>query len=54
MVVKLAVLYKGGSAGSQPYSMTGNIIILYILVFKYREVEYTKVYGLNNNINSLL
>ena len=34
---------------SYSYSTTGNIIVLYILNFKFLEVEKTKVFGLNNN-----
>ena len=39
---------------SQPYSTTGSIIVLYILIFKFLEVEKTRVFGLNNKMNFLL
>ena len=40
---------------SHPYSTTGNIIILSILIFKFsRELEETKLFGLNNNMKFLL
>ena len=34
---------------SQPYNTTGIIIFLYFLIFKFLEVEKTKVFGLNIN-----
>ena len=42
------------SHASQPYSTPGNIMVLYILIFKLLEVEKTKVFGLNNNMNFVL
>jgi hypothetical protein len=36
------------------YNTTGNIIVLYILIFNFLEFEKTKVFGLNNNVNFLL
>jgi hypothetical protein len=34
---------------SQPYSTTGNNIVLYVLILKFLEIEQTKVFGLINN-----
>ena len=39
---------------SQSHSTTDNIIILYILIFKFLELDKTKAFGLNNNLNFLI
>ena len=40
-----------GDHALQPYSTTGNVIVLYILILKFLEVEKIKVFELNNNMN---
>ena len=39
---------------SQPYSTTGCIIVLYVLIFKLREFEKKEMFRQNKNMNFLL
>ena len=49
------ITFKEKKIDSQPYSTIGNIIVLYILIFKYLKIsQKKKVFGLNNNKDSLL